>query len=158
LLAAEYDGGFQDEHAADAHEARKNNDGQHGYSGAGGDLPEQREAAQVEDAFRGLKERRRHSDTDRESDHGDRHGLQENHSRNAPVGDADGFESSELLQILEREDVKGLSGDDRADDERDRDGDSEIERNAGVMHVVPDGLPAELAGGGGMQAHGGFDA
>ena len=95
---------------------------------------------------RDFEERRGHAGADREADGADGERLQQDHADEPAVGDADGFERAELFQVLDGEKVERLPRDDRADDERDRDGDAEVHRDAGVREVVADAVPAELVG------------
>src|SRR5262249_53132244 len=53
---------------------------------------------------------------------------------------------------LDGEDVERLARDHGADDERDRDGDTEVHRDASMLQIVDDGAPAELAWGFGAEA------
>ena len=82
---------------------------------------------------RDLEERGRHAGAEREAEARRRERLQQDHPDQAAVRDADRLERAELLQVLEREQVEGLAGDDRAHDERHADRDAEVDRDAGVL-------------------------
>src|ERR1041384_5464914 len=68
-LTSKYDGGFQHQHTANAHQARQNHDHQHGSARACGDLPKQREPTEIEIIFGEFEKRCGHADPDRIPDH-----------------------------------------------------------------------------------------
>jgi hypothetical protein len=78
--------------------------------------------------------------------------LEQNHPGQSQVGDADGLQRAELLQVVDREEVEGLSRDDGPHHERHRDRDSEVDGDACVPQVVAHAVPHELPGRPGPQA------
>src|SRR5215469_13323853 len=66
---------------------------------------------------------------------GDNQRLQKNHPDDPPIGYADGFQRAKLLQVLDRENVESLPGYNRTDDERNHDGDAEVDRDSGVAKI-----------------------
>jgi hypothetical protein len=70
--------------------------------------------------------------------------LQQHHAGDLGVGGADRFQRAELLQVLDDEEIERLRGDRDADDDGERDGDAEIDRNARAGQVIFDAAPGEL--------------
>jgi hypothetical protein len=120
-------------------------------------LPHENQPARGELLQREFEERSGHAGADRKADGADGERLQQDDADEPAVGDADGFERAELFQVLDGEKVEGLPRDDRADDERDGDGDAEVHRDARVGEVVADAVPAKLFGRARAQAGVRFD-
>ena len=91
-----------------------------------------------------LEERRGHPGADGEAQRPRRERLQQNHANELCVGDAHGLQGTELFQVLDREQVERLPGDDCAHDKRHGDCDAKVHRNASVAQVVIDTVPREL--------------
>src|SRR5262245_40922619 len=142
----EHDGGFEHEDTTEAHEAREDHDEQDAGPGDRHALPHQDEAARGEVLERDLEESGREPRAQREAEQAHGEGLEEDHPEHLPVGDAHGLQGGELLQVLEREEIERLARHHDADDERDPDRDAEVDRNARVLEVVPDAIPAEFVG------------
>ena len=68
------------------------------------------------------------------------------------------LQCAELLQVFNGENVEGLSCDHRAYDERDGDGETKVNRKAGVADVIPDRHPSELVAGHRLKPRGGANA
>jgi len=136
--------GFEHHDPANAEKARDDHD-QHNAAACQHDvLPHQNEAARRDEAQRHFKERGRHASTQTESHHPYGEGLEQHHADQAPVGDTDGLEGTELFEILEGEQIKGLTGDHRSHDEGDRDSDPEVHGYTRVLQVVPNAVPPEF--------------
>src|SRR5262249_56734467 len=110
-------------------------------------LPHQYKTARRDLAQGDLKEKRSHPRADTESDCSDGDGLQQDHARQAPVGNADRLQRTKLLQVFERKEIESLSSDHRAHDDGDGDGDPEVNGDASVLQVVADAIPPELVCG-----------
>src|SRR5262249_46819487 len=70
----------------------------------------------------------------------------------------DSLQYPELLEALDREDVEGLAGHDRSNDQRDGNRDAEVDGDARVSQVIGDGLLREIVGRRGVQARRRFDS
>src|SRR5262249_13174112 len=116
-LTSEYDGGLEHRDSPDTDHAGQEHDQHDGNGHADHYLWEQVETAEVEIALRGFEECRGHRDPDAVADRADYQRLQQDHTRDSPVRDPNGLERTELLQVLQNEQVKGLSGDHGAYDE-----------------------------------------
>src|SRR6266571_859095 len=135
---------LEDEHPPDAEYAGHDHHEQDAGAGQRDALPHQDDAARRHLVKSDLEERGRHAGADGEAKSRHAPGLQEDHADESAVRDAHGLEGAELLQILDREQVEGLAGDHRPDDEGHGDGDAEVDRDAGVLEVVVDAVPHEL--------------
>src|SRR5258708_3884130 len=91
LLATEHDRRFEHQHPPNAHQARDDDDEEHSGPAARSDLPKQTESPQIQIVLRNLEESRGHANSNRVPDYSNHQRLQQNHSRDAPVRDADGF-------------------------------------------------------------------
>src|SRR5262249_33505523 len=88
----------------------------------------------------------------------DRQRLQDDHAGQAPIADPDRLERAKLFEVLESEEIERLSRDHGAYDQGARDGDPEVDRNAGVLLVITDAVPAEFVGREPAQCGLGLDA
>src|SRR5215471_17139984 len=121
-------------HHHDFAEARENDDHQNGASGPGSHLPRQLETAKIDRDTRGdFEEAGAEPDADRIADAGNYDGLKQHHAQDRAVRDTHRFESAELAQILDHEDIEGLADHSGADDEAKCDGDSKIHRDTGSL-------------------------
>src|SRR5262245_2054515 len=137
--------GREHEHPADRDQAGEDDDEEDQGAGERHALPQEHDPARGGLLQRELEEGRRPAGAEAEADRADRQRLQQHHPDQGAVPGADGLEHPELLQVLQREEIEGLPGDDRTDDQGDRDRDAEVDRDAGVAHVVADAVPDELA-------------
>ena len=95
---------------------------------------------------------RGHAGAERIADETGGERLQQDHRDEPVVGDTNGLERAELFQVLDREQVESLPGDDQTDDERNGNRDAEVHRDAGIGEVVSDAVPTELFAGAGFEA------
>src|SRR6266511_1356534 len=145
-------GGFEHEHPTQAQDAREHHDKHHAPAGQRDALPHQDDAAGREFLAEEIEELRRHPRANRKTNEADGESLQQNHADKPPVGDADGFDRAELLQVFNREQIKRLTGDHDTDNQRNGNRDPEIYRNPRVFQVIADAVPAKLIAGPGAQA------
>src|SRR5262249_61124417 len=91
-----------------------------------------------------IEKLRSHPSPEREADEANRGRLQQHHADQTPIGNPDGFQRAKLSEIFNREQIKGLAGNDRADDQRNRNRDAKIYGNARVLEVISDAIPFKL--------------
>src|SRR5439155_737694 len=124
--AAENGGGFKNEDAADAQQAGRDDDEEHQHAHADGVLPEQHDAARGDLLGGDLEEQRAESRAQRITDETDSQRLEDNHRDKPAVRDPDGFEDAELFQVLDGEQVEGLTRNHESHQERNGDRDAEV--------------------------------
>src|SRR5262245_6791265 len=137
---------LEDQDSADAEHARDADDEQDASGGQRDALPHQHGVTRGKLAQHDFKERGRQAGAKRESEGAGRERLQQDHSDETPVRDTNRLERAKLLQVVDREEIEGLAGDHRADDDGDTDGDAEVHGNSRVLNVVLDAVPHELFG------------
>src|SRR5262249_18250729 len=106
------DGGWlEHQHAPNAQDAGHDDHKENARPRDSDALPHERDVASGELVLKDLEKGRAHSGADRESQGPDAKGLQQDHSRQSQVRDADGLQRSELLQVVNGEEIEGLPGD-----------------------------------------------
>src|SRR5262249_52903855 len=147
MSASEHFRRLKHDDTSNTEQAGDDDDHQNAAAGEHDALPPQHETARRDVVQGKLKEKRCQPGAHIEADCSDGDRLQQDHARQAPVGHADRLQRTELLQVFERKEIKRLSSDHSAHDERDGDRDPEIDGYARVLQVVADGVPPELVGG-----------
>src|SRR4029453_1416659 len=71
----------------------------------------------------------------------------DDHADKAPVRDANRLQRAELLEVFNRENVESLARNNRANDERNRDRDAEVDGDTRVLDVIENCLPREARSG-----------
>ena len=74
------------------------------------------------------------------------------------MGNADGFDRAELLEVFNREQIEGLSCDYDADNQRNGNRDAKVHWDARVLQIIADAVPAKLTACPRAQAGLSFDA
>src|SRR5712692_6919071 len=138
--------GFEHEYTADAHQAGQNDHKEDHHGDAGHDLPGQNNPARRQIVQKYGEEGRGHAHAQGVPGAAYNHRLEQNHPDNPPVGHTDGLQGAKVFQVLDGEDVEGLSGHHTADNERDHHRNAEVHGNACIPQIKKERIPGKLPG------------
>src|SRR6266849_4308347 len=135
---------FEDDDAADAHQAGQSDHKEHDHSDACHDLPGQNDPAGGQVIHGDGKKGRGHSHADGVAGAANNHRLQQDHRDDPAIGHTDGLQGAKLFQVLHGEDVKGLPGYHSADDQSNHYRNAEVHGDACVPQVEKERVPGKL--------------
>src|SRR5215831_719919 len=150
--------GFEHQNAADAHQACQSNHEEHDHRDAYHDLPRENDPARRQIVHGGGKEGRGHPHAKGVAGGANNRRLQQDHRDDPPVGHADGLQCAKLFQVLDGEDVEGLSWYDGTHNQGDHHGDAKVHGDAGVLQVETECVPGKFSSAPCSQSSGRFNS